>query len=167
MATTKEKKPETTLDGIPAHLCKLRREVSDLEREHESDKAQAAASKKLLENKQREFFTAFDDTLNPKPLFDAADADWRDVPLSEAIGGHEGVTVSLLGKLGEAELKTVGELADYLNADGGRMRLTSIKGVGEAKAEAIEQGLEEFWARRAEMAPVDENGEATEGEGDE
>lgn len=72
----------------------------------------------------------------------AGSDDWRAVPLAQALNGH--VTDKVLEKLAEAELRTVGELADYT----ARCRLTDIAGIGQAKAEVIEKALEEFWAER-------------------
>jgi hypothetical protein len=154
---------EVTVElAIPPALKKLRAAVKEAELAYETAKATAATRKKFWEEQQARFNAAFDEYDLPAPLFDAADQDWRDVELVDALGGQPGVTGSLLEKLAEAELRTVGQLSDYLNADGGRQRLTDIKGVGAKKAEAIEEALAAFWARRA-AGPAEE---ATDGDGE-
>lgn len=71
-----------------------------------------------------------------------AGEDWRSVSLADAIGAA--VTISVLECLAEAQLRTVGELADFTC----QSQLTDVAGIGQAKAEQIEQALEAFWAAR-------------------
>lgn len=68
------------------------------------------------------------------------DDSWKDVPLSELNGIPDGV----LNKLYAAQIATVGDLAAWSTDSA----LTDIAGIGQAKAETIEQALEKFWASR-------------------
>lgn len=68
--------------------------------------------------------------------------DWKDVPLADVLKAH--VSEKIIEKLTEAELTTVGQLAEYT----AKCRLTDIKGIGQAKAEQIEKAMEHFWATR-------------------
>ena len=74
------------------------------------------------------------------------DESWRAVPLSEAL---EGLTARQVGLLEAGTLHTVGELADYTGAEGGRKRLTDLKGVGPALIDKIDKAMTDFWARRS------------------
>jgi hypothetical protein len=61
------------------------------------------------------------------------------------------IPAAIRNSLHEANLNTLGELAEYTK----RNRLTDIPGVGPAKAEKIEDALEKFWAaQKAQPAPV-------------
>lgn len=73
---------------------------------------------------------------------ETADESWRLETLASL-----GLPKKLLEKLAENDppLQTVGDVSDWIDAD---KRLTDIKGVGQAKAELIEQALEEFWKRQ-------------------
>lgn len=63
---------------------------------------------------------------------------WRAVPIVEL----ENLAEPIKQKLLDANLNTVGELADFTAS--GKL-LTDIKGIGDAKAEKIEYALECFW----------------------
>ena len=75
------------------------------------------------------------------------DDSWMAVPLSEALAG---LPPGLLGKLEDAELKTMGDLAAWNKLH----VLTDIPGVGKEKAKKIEDALEEFWKARAPKTDV-------------
>jgi hypothetical protein len=78
---------------------------------------------------------------------------WREVPLHEALGG---LSIKIFDALKQANLTTVGQLADWINADGGRNRLTDLAGIGKAKGEKIEEAMEKFWERRKDLIPKEE-----------
>jgi hypothetical protein len=82
------------------------------------------------------------------------------VPI-ETLVSH-GLPQSLVVRLGEASLTTIGLLADFTNAG---KRLTDLDGVGEAKAEKIEQALERFWSEWKAPEPESEPEPAAESEG--
>ena len=69
------------------------------------------------------------------------DGSWREADIRGAL---RGLTVGVYEKLEEAELTTVGKLSDYLQ----KCHLTDIAGIGQVKADMIEQALEDFWKRR-------------------
>lgn len=64
---------------------------------------------------------------------------WRDAPIVDLE-----LSASILAKLTEAGLDTVGKLADW-TASG--KELTDIKGIGAQSSETIADALEKFWAR--------------------
>lgn len=70
------------------------------------------------------------------------DESWRALPLSEVLVG---IPDSNLEKLADAKLDTLGQLSDWLKDE--RNRLTDLPGIGQAKAEKIENKLMEFWER--------------------
>lgn len=132
----------------------------------EEKKADARVATKDREAALKNWVEATEESINPRPLYDAADgcngtADyeaWRNVPLVEAL---HGLSMSLYQKLSDAELKTMGELSNYTNADGGRHRLIDIAGIGEKAAEKIEAAQEEFWRRwNAEHPPTGRQSES-------
>lgn len=147
-----EAKPEAaSCTPIPASCRAKLKELREKQREQmarvEELKQETKEAKAVLELTNARIGQAIDEIDQPD-LFDQAAADepdgWQDVPLSEALAG---VPASVIEALAEANLTTVGELADWIAADGGRHRLTDIKGIGEAKAEQIQQALEAFWVR--------------------
>lgn len=97
------------------------------------------------------------------PMQEVKDDDsWKAVKLEEAL---QGLSPSILTKLHDANLHTMGELQAWTAADGGRHRISDIKGVGAAAAEKIEEASTAFWARRnkelAEKAKADSGAAAT------
>lgn len=117
-------------------------------------KAHDAAVKLLdeLANRGPEALPLFDgnESGNGKPAdspaattADAAgeDDDWREIE----VGVLSDLPESLVNKLMESDLGTIGALADYTAS--GKL-LIDIKGIGQAKVEKIEAALEKFWASR-------------------
>jgi ERCC4-type nuclease len=82
-----------------------------------------------------------EDAAAPEP---PADDSWRVVPFTLL-----NLPQAIVEKLYEAELATVGQLADWTAA--GR-ELTDIPGIGPAKAEKIEEAMEAFWSVRTDSA---------------
>lgn len=69
---------------------------------------------------------------------------WRDVTLASL-----GIKGSLLEKLAEQEIITIGHVADYCKFK----KLTDLRGIGQAKADLIQEAIDKYWAtRRAEIA---------------
>jgi hypothetical protein len=109
------------------------------------------AAAEAFDEATRSIINGFDEVL---PLFDkpadppAPTPDpeaWRSTPILE-LGAH-GLKPPLLDKLIEAGFANLGHLADH-TAEG--KPLTAIKGLGPAKAEAVERALAKFWeANRA------------------
>lgn len=104
----------------------------------------------------------------PMPLFDQAhrnglpavpqDDSWRDVPLCDALPS---LTTPVLRKLADAELTTLGKLADFTAAErspGRFNQICDVKGIGKETATKIDAALDAFWASRkpAETDAADE-----------
>lgn len=77
----------------------------------------------------------------------ASDEGWREIRVGQL--GLPEATVTLLK---EANLPTVGDVADFVKGSPGRA-LTAIRGVGEAKAARIENALEHLWEERDRGTP--------------
>lgn len=90
-----------------------------------------------------------------KPASDA----WRDLPLSAA-----GIKGALAKALEKQEFKTLGQVADYLNAGN---NIDDITGVGSTKAEDYADLMEAFWGEHPEYCGEGEKAETDpEEEGD-
>ena len=90
-----------------------------------------------------------------------SDESWREVRLIDLE-----ISQPILSKLADAGLETIGAVAKYTE-DGGA--LTRIKGIGPAKATAIDEGLDKFWAewnRPKEFGPNEETTEVDDGDED-
>jgi hypothetical protein len=137
-----------------AKIVTLNRSVSEAREEFDrADRARKIA-KEILEEQQdilNRFIASLDEEL---PLFDrpeapAEDDAWRDQPL-EGLRGPDAKPLSpaVLQALAENDppLTTLGAVADW--SRGGKA-LTDIKGIGEAKAEAIQAIFDHFWDQRA------------------
>lgn len=70
---------------------------------------------------------------------DTDDTDWRDVPLSELA-----IPDGLLGKLYDAKIETMGQLADR----SAKEPLNFLPGIGDASMAKIEAATTQFWAER-------------------
>jgi hypothetical protein len=87
----------------------------------------------------------------PEPEGDSAekaDDSWRAVLLVEAL---DGLPAGILDRMREAELATVGQLQDWINAKGHQGfsdPITEIPGIGPVKAEMVARRLELFWEQR-------------------
>jgi hypothetical protein len=80
---------------------------------------------------------------DPTPPDDGDDS-WRALSIDEL-----DIPKSLREKLREAEITSVGGIADWTSSG---KNLTDIRGVGEAKAEKIQDALEKVWANRKAIA---------------
>jgi hypothetical protein len=159
---------------LPPELVEEWRDVQKAKAKYKAVKEQASALKKAWESKQEAFDQAFKDHINGQQgLFDPpkkapAEDAWKKEPLGKVLAAA-GLSEKVIEKLAEADLKTVGDLAAYVNADGGRQKLTDIKGVGPATAEKIEAALEQFWKDRdaAQAATEPDDGDDEDEEDDE
>ena len=134
-------------------------EIARLKSKYENAKSISSDYKKQLEAAYERLAEHSRQRPTYGPLFDKPDdeavedkegrdpTDWRGVPLCDL-----GIADTVLEKLAEYDppLTTIGELSDFTAGDG---RLTDIPGVGDAKAEVIEQALEKFLAEQNQ--PVD------------
>lgn len=132
----------------PSHRAKLK-ELREKQREQmarvEELKQETKEAKAVLELTNARIGQAIDEIDQPDLFDQAAEPEgWQDVPLSEALAN---ISETVIEALAEARLTTIGELSDWLAEPGKFNRLTDIKGIGEAKAAAIEAALEAFWVR--------------------
>lgn len=143
------------------NICAKETEVDIAKNDWDLKKERAADAKKVFDGLVEQLLELIRKVKNPPsmPLFDGVsepqpaasentqvdDMAWRAVPLSEALVG---LPESIIVSLNESNLQTMGELADWTAAYGGRNKLTDIPGIGPAKAEKIEQALVDFWARQ-------------------
>lgn len=80
---------------------------------------------------------------------DTHDPDaWRAVEISAL-----DLPDSLVEKLYESEISTIGDLADYQTRGN---QLTDLKGIGQAKADKIADALEKFWANHPTFTQASE-----------
>ena len=126
----------------------------DAESKHAKADAKLALEElQAIVNRGPEMYPLFDppatsttttDTAQPSVVEASTDADsdesWRDVEVGE-LAIPTGVVNSLI----EADLVTIGQLATFTAS--GKL-LIDVKGIGKAKAEKIENALENFWAER-------------------
>lgn len=131
-----------------AEIAEVNRRVDKAWEDWQEAKAVAAERKSIFDDTVTELRATIRSIDTPLPLFDRKPAQpegenaWREVLLVEAL---QGVPSSILAKLAEAGLTTVGQMADFTQSE----RLVDVPGIGQAKAEQIEAALESFWARRA------------------
>ena len=90
---------------------------------------------------------------------EGGDADWRALPVGTL--KEHGLAAAVVGKLEVAGLTTLGAVQDWTSSG---KQLTDIDGIGGAKAEAIEDAYEKFWAARNQLAKVAEEAKAVDEE---
>lgn len=118
----------------------------ELEREYTVSKENTSILKKRYDLAVEEMRKLIRQTKEPMPLFDRSNDDgdpdaWRLVTLTAALEGR-GVTDNQIAKLHEADLHTLGDVADYTSAD---RRLEDIDGIGQVISEKIADALTEYW----------------------
>jgi hypothetical protein len=166
---TAEHEPESPPTTKPAASFEEQRlrTIQDLERQVQEAELDLHRAKDVVKERKDIYEaaiatlrTAIRECKEPTPLFDQAagakpairevdpsDESWREVRLEHAL---QGCTMHVIGKLQDTQLFTVGDLSNWINADGGRHRLVDIPGVGEGVATKIEEALDAFWERWAE-----------------
>lgn len=131
-----------------AEIRKIEKDIAEAEVRYEEHKDEAKAWKAHFDNRVAKLRDKCRSLSEPLPLFESngqATLDgWRDITIEEALPG---IPPALLKRLIDSELSTVGAMADYTAAE---KRFSDLKGIGDAKAEAIEKALEQFWERRKE-----------------
>ncbi len=124
-------------------LRRVRLDLRQAELDWAIAKENAKQQKSRVDSLRKKLLDLIDEGPQRLPLFDGPEEEtttaqsWRDVPLSEL-----DIPAGILRLLYEADIETVGQLADYTITG---KPLTSIAGIGEAKAERIEEALEKFW----------------------
>ena len=94
----------------------------------------------------------------PKPDAEAEPDAWRDTPIEML----DRLSETICLRLREHALKSIGDIADY-TAEG--KLLTDLAGIGQAKAEVIEDALTKYWEdhprseAEGERAEVEDGGE--------
>lgn len=153
-------------------LRKSRERVSKLEATADDAKKAASEAKKSYEAAVSDHFSLekeldsgqarlpFPDEAVPpaQPVAEAVtdsptdDESWRRTHLDSLE-----LSASIIDKLHESEIRTVGDLSDYLkpNAAGSCKRLIDLPGIGEVKAEAIEEALMLFWGHHHAAMAMD------------
>jgi hypothetical protein len=139
-----------------ARLAELRKQVRLREIEVADAKAALKAAEGRLKAMQEDFDKYLDYWIDPgrtMPLFGQAsdDMDWSGVLVEEL-----GLPAPVAKKLQDAELRTLGELAAYSNSG---KPLTDINGIGEAKAELVEQALGRFWQKSKASREANDGGQ--------
>lgn len=142
------------------------REIGQARLDWEQKDATAKAAKKRLEALHEAFEKYLTEATEEMPLFEPPakpaaaatspgedDLSWRPVPLAEL-----GLAPGMLKKLEEAEIVTIGQLSDFVQAGSD---LTDIQGIGETKAEAIRNSLTTYWRQRNEAAAREQHGEGS------
>jgi len=131
-----------------AEIRELEKEIAEAERKHNIHKGHAKEYKAEFDSLVGQLRDKCRSLSDPMPLYETnghAEADgWRTIPIDEALPD---LPAAVRQRLTEAELPTVGSIADYTAAE---KRLTDLPGIGKAKAELIEKSLERFWEKRKE-----------------
>ena len=133
--------------------------VREKESVYKASKEETAGHKKSMEVAIQQLMRLIEISEEESPLFDGinqakppgdldVDESWKDTLLTDALPG---LRATIYEKFSEAQLKTLGELTEFLK----HKRLIDIPGIGETKAKLIEDALEAFWQRRKQAAQVD------------
>ena len=131
----------TKLRGL---VRRTQAEEKRMAEEYKEAKAATLAARKAL----YEVIDNADQMELPLDNGERSDESWMAVTLEDAIG--EEVGEALVAKLRAENLDTLGDLTEWLSADGGKNKLTDIAGLGPQKADKIEAALEKFWEKRKE-----------------
>lgn len=102
----------------------------------------------LQEVKRGQQTLPFGDDARPTDETPAPDEAWRAIDIS-ALQDH-GLPGGIVGKLVDAEIRTIGDLSNWHTPPptGQGKTLTDIPGVGQAKADKIDEALAKFWEAR-------------------
>lgn len=108
------------------------------------EKAAIAAYRKFANSKPRRepLFDGLAGGQGEKETTESSESegeDWKSCPVLDL-----SLPDSIVSLLLEADLETVGDLAAWTE----QYQLTDVQGIGEAKAEKIEEALSQFWASR-------------------
>jgi hypothetical protein len=156
-----EEQADETPDAVRAERDTLRKweaeihaqadRVAEATIDHEEKKLTASSAKKQLDLELEELARLAGMRCGPGPLFNGAQTDANgelfpndqppDEPWREATLDELGITGALAEKLIDAEIETLGDIADWTNSG---HTLTDIPGVGEAKADVIQAACEKY-----------------------
>lgn len=162
-----ETKVEPTTEQLSLkRIFKQREEITLLSLELAAAAAKHKVAKASYESAVAQMLRIVDDERNPElPFSDPPSAGeqspdaWKSVSLREVRGLGEGE----LAALAEAGIETIGKMSEYTS----QHRLTDIKGIGDAKAEKIENAMAEYWNEHPIPEPEDEDDDEDGDEGDE
>jgi hypothetical protein len=131
-------------------------EVQGLEEDWEAAKADAADAKKRYDaavKKQRAFtlgVTPSTDVQEELPLTDSDEpvGSWRDVPLTEVLLNNK-----VVDAIAEVDVRTIGEFTKRVEECGlrGVTWWADINGIGQAKADNVDQEFIEWWEKNPEL----------------
>lgn len=148
-------------------IVEMEREVGKAEAEYTAKKESASAAKKRFEaadEELRQFIRRGPDLQQRLPGMDEAEQAepeaWRAVPV-----GDLGLRPSIIIRLAEAGITTIGQIADQ-TAEYGETWHNTIDGIGLAAAESISRALEDFWAEHPEYAEAEPEPEEEEDHGE-
>lgn len=151
--------PEEAIDAL-TRIRELNDEVTRHREDFDQKDAKAKAAKKLLEASQNDLNVYIRGLSESHPLFEKAapeparkhgpepakpDEAWQTHLLSELI--PLGVSSKVIDALEEQGLVNIGHVADHT----AKAQLTDLKGIGEAKATAIEEALIRWWEAHPEF----------------
>lgn len=148
---------EKTAENLLRKIAEKNKQVEKARTHYLVSAEKTKAAKKLLEGQQDQLEALIRETTKDYPLFDSEPEPqdpeaWRVCSVTEL--EKFGTTGNITVKLMDASIPTIGALADWSTA--GKL-LTDIPGIGESKAEAIQQALEQFWAtHRTDASIVEE-----------
>lgn len=141
---------ETAIAEIQSRMFAQRQTLREVEAEWEEAHSEAGILKKRMEKNQETLNKIVDelqqtmngDSFNPSLPFEAAmepvtDEAWKQTDLTTL-----GLTGKLAETLQEAGLSTLGQIVAY--TESGKV-LTDIKGIGQGKAEKIDDACAAFW----------------------
>lgn len=158
---------ESEADETLREIREMTAEIEEASADHYRKNESAKAAKKRVESLTADLIAFIRKSNEKLPLFDgkpvppppaeapAEDQSWREVPI-DTLSLECGLSESIVNKLVEAEITTIGKLADWTKSE---KRLTDIAGIGGAKAEAIEGAMDKFWGARP-VAETSANAEA-------
>lgn len=139
-------------------ICKDERKVEVLARVADDAKSAASAAKKVFEAADealRALIHQGPDLQQRLPGMEDSEpegnVEWRDLPLSEL--GLANAIVETIVEQNEPQLKTIGDLTDWVNEFGA---FTGLGGIGPAKAEQIEEAFVAFWEKHPEYCEPEE-----------
>ena len=145
-------------------IRKLNAKVREYRSEYEDAAAEAKSRKKSLEAAQDQLSDLIARGPETMPLFDGPKPAAKPGPKPKKAAAPDEVwradiipdldlAPSIVEKLAEAGLHTIGDLADW--SAGGRL-LQDIDGIGEAAAVKIDDAMTKYWSARSTTSVVDD-----------
>lgn len=137
-----------------------RRNLSRARAKHEYHKALAKEAKADVEAAIERLLSAVDDRDEDTPLLDGMPAQapskdaeaWRATPIDQLE-----IPAAVMQKLIDAEMETLGKLADHGQSGKGWI---AIPGIGEASGEKIDKALDRYWQDHPQPDPDEAAGDA-------